>query len=62
MKTTKNFCSMKNEDAVDHSSVTKWFKKFWKDFDDHSMRLSQKFCNILICANLHDVYYVTKRV
>ena len=28
MKATKNICCAKNKGAVDHCTVTKWFKKF----------------------------------
>ena len=28
MKATKNICCAKSEGAADHSTITKWFKKF----------------------------------
>ena len=30
-KTSKNICCAKGEDAVDHSTVTRWVKKFCSD-------------------------------
>ena len=38
-ETTKNICCAKGEVAVDHSTATKWFKKYhsgWKNFDDEA--------------------------
>ena len=37
-KATKNICCAKSEEAVDHSVVTRWFKKFYlgcKNLDIH---------------------------
>ena len=36
----KNICCVKGEGAIDHISVTRWFKKFYlgcKDLDDQAM-------------------------
>ena len=36
---TKNICCVKAEDAVDHSTETRWLKKFllgYKNFDDQT--------------------------
>ena len=39
MKTTKNIFWVKDEDAINHNTVTRWFKKFhsgYKDLDDQT--------------------------
>ena len=38
-ETTKNLCCMKDEGAVDHSTITRYFKKFYwscKNLDDQA--------------------------
>ena len=37
MEASKNICCVKSESTVDHSTVTRWFKKFcsgWKNLTD----------------------------
>ena len=36
MEATKNIYCAKDEDAVDHKTVTKWFKKFHLDYKNLS--------------------------
>ena len=39
IETTKHFCCAKGESAVDHSTLTRWFKKFCfgcKNLDDQA--------------------------
>ena len=39
LEATKNICCGKDEGTVDHSTVTRWYKKFcwgWKNFDDQA--------------------------
>ena len=36
VETTKNICYIKGEGAIDHSTVTRWFKKFFLGCKNHN--------------------------
>ena len=48
VEATKNICCAKDEDAVNHSAVTRWFKKFCKgckNFDNQAKSDKPKTMN-----------------
>ena len=64
---TKNISCMKGEDTADHSTVTKWFKKFCsgcKNLDDQSMsaKLKTMDSKAMLQANKANPVSSTQRV
>ena len=50
MESTKNLHCVKGEGAVDHGTVTRWFKKFfsgWKNSNDPEMSGGPKIVDIV---------------
>ena len=35
LESDKSICCVKGKSAIDHSAVTRWFKKFGPDFKNH---------------------------